>query len=175
MQSYPMRIENPKPARLTPSAPFSMARHFDKKYDTASVAAWLADGARSASEAQHVLEELCARLCDCGLPLWRVDVFVRTLHPEIKGRRFRWQQGSEVSVAIATFGPASRKGLVEHVCASGRNIRQRPTDDKSENEFPLLKELWSDGVTELFATPLVFTTGDVHAAVWTTQQAGGFT
>ena len=151
-----------------------MARHFETNYDTASVVAWLADGARSAPESQDVLAELCVRLRACGLPLWRVDVFVRTLHPEIKGRRFRWQEGHEVSVAIATFGPG-RKSLVEHVCDSRKPIRERPTDDKSQGEFPLLKKLWAEGVTELFATPLVFTTGDVHAAVWTTQQADGFT
>src|SRR5215813_5205076 len=110
-----------------------MARYFGKDYDTASVVTWLADGARSARDPQQVLEELCARLLHCGIPLWRVDVFVRTLHPEVIGRRFRWQQGSEVSVSISTFDlpstSQSRKSLIEHVCASGHTIRQRPADD----------------------------------------------
>lgn len=145
--------------------------------DTSSVVTWLADGARSAPDAQSVLAEVCNRLCDCGVPLWRVDVFVRTLHPEVVGRRFRWQQGNEVSVSATTFFPqpfASRKSLIEHVCRNGDPVRMRPTDDRAQTEFPLLKELWADGVTELFASPLIFTGGDVHAAVWTTQQEGGF-
>ena len=154
-------------------------RFYLSQIRTASVVMWLADGARSAPIAQQVLEELCTRLLDCGIPLWRVDVFVRTLHPEVIGRRFRWQQGTEVSVSMSTFdlpsAPQSRKSFVEYVCASGNTIRKRPTDEGSKTEFPLLEELWANGVTEVFASPLIFTAGDVHAAVWATRQAGGFT
>jgi adenylate cyclase len=42
-------------------------------------------------------------------------------------------------------------------------------------EFPLLLELREEGATDLLVTPLVFTDGDVHAALWTTRQPGGFT
>jgi adenylate cyclase len=42
-------------------------------------------------------------------------------------------------------------------------------------DFPLLLELLEEGATDLLATPLVFTGGDVHAAFWTTCQPGGFT
>ncbi len=42
-------------------------------------------------------------------------------------------------------------------------------------EFPLLRELLEEGATDLLASPLVFTSGDVHAALWTTCQPGGFT
>jgi adenylate cyclase len=66
--------------------------------DVGATAAWLVDGARSASSSQDVLAELCARLVDDGLPLWRVAVFVNTLHPEIMGRRFLWRPGAEVEV-----------------------------------------------------------------------------
>ena len=38
-----------------------------------------------------------------GIPLWRVDVFVRTLHPDITGRRFRWQVDTNVSISSATY------------------------------------------------------------------------
>jgi adenylate cyclase len=59
--------------------------------DTSSAVDWLADGARSAAQSDEVLAELCDRLVACGIPLWRVAVFVNTLHPEIIGRRFIWQ------------------------------------------------------------------------------------
>jgi len=117
------------------------------KCDTSSVVAWLVDGARSAQTPQLVLDEMCRRLCNCDIPLWRVDVFVRTLQPKVVGRRFRWQQGNEVSVSTTTFDLAalkSRTSLVEHVCANATAIRKRPTDLDSEIEFPLLKELWAD-------------------------------
>ena len=57
---------------------------------TKAVIDWLIDGARSAPLAQEVLTAICERLTAAGLPLWRVVVFVRTLHPEVVGRRFVW-------------------------------------------------------------------------------------
>jgi adenylate cyclase len=55
--------------------------------DTSAIAAWLTDGARSATRPQLILAELCERLVACDIPLWRVAVFVRTLHPQIMGYR----------------------------------------------------------------------------------------
>lgn len=49
---------------------------------------WLVDGARSATDSAQVLAELCNRLVACGIPVWRVAVFVRTLHPDVFGRGF---------------------------------------------------------------------------------------
>jgi len=150
-----------------------------ESFDTTPVVNWLVDGARSAPEPQQVLAELCDRLCVCGVPLWRADVFVRTLHPHVIGRRFRWQAGANVSISVSTYdltgADASRKSLVEHVCAGGSSIRIRLTDVESQREFPLLRELQAEGASDLLASPLVFTDGDVHAAVWITQQPGGFT
>jgi hypothetical protein len=69
--------------------------------DTGAIAEWLVDGARSALSPDLVLAELCERLVNCDIPLWRVAVFVRTLHPDVLGRRFLWQLGSSVSTSEA--------------------------------------------------------------------------
>jgi adenylate cyclase len=147
--------------------------------DTRSVADWLLSGARSASESDQALAETCERLCACGVPLWRADIYVRTLHPDVIGRRFRWQHGKEVSVSAATYdaptATGSRQSLIERVCAEGKTLRRRLADANCEKEFPMLLELLEEGATDLLATPLVFTDGDIHAALWTTRQPGGFT
>src|SRR6516165_6727913 len=64
---------------------------------------WLVDGARSTMQAHQMVAELCDRLVGCGIPLWRVAVFVRTLHPYIMGRRFIWRPGAGVVVREAAF------------------------------------------------------------------------
>jgi len=74
-------------------------------YDTRSVVDWLVSGARSASEPYQAVAETCERLCASGIPLWRVDVFVHSLHPDIACRRFRWQLGSDVSMSTTTYDP----------------------------------------------------------------------
>ena len=67
------------------------------------VADWLIDGARSAPQPVQVLAQLSERLVACGIPLWRVAVFVRTLHPRVMGRRFIWRPGTGVEVSEAPF------------------------------------------------------------------------
>ena len=71
--------------------------------DITSVVEWLVDGARSAPEPHQVLAEGSERLCRCGIPLWRVEVFVRTLHPNSPGRAFVWRPGEAVQVRPADF------------------------------------------------------------------------
>ncbi|HYX03946.1 MAG TPA: adenylate/guanylate cyclase domain-containing protein, partial [Reyranella sp.] len=67
--------------------------------DVEPVVQWLIDGARSATRPEDVLGMLCDRVLACGIPLWCAAVFVRTLHPNVAGRRFEWQYGKDVSVS----------------------------------------------------------------------------
>src|ERR1700751_5245158 len=51
----------------------------------------------------QVLTETCERLTAAGVPLWRVGVFVRTLHPDAYGRSFVWRPGADVVINTAGF------------------------------------------------------------------------
>ncbi|MGE5200432.1 MAG: adenylate/guanylate cyclase domain-containing protein [Acidobacteriota bacterium] len=145
---------------------------------TQAIAAWLIDGARSAQEPQAVLAELCGRLVAAGVPLWRVAVFVRTLHPQVMGRRFLWVEGAGVSVTESPHEVIEtaefRDSPVAWVYSEGRPLRRRLCDPGGPVDFPLLAELKAEGVTDYLATPLIFTDGAVHAATWTTRQPQGF-
>jgi adenylate cyclase len=147
--------------------------------DTNSVSAWLADGARSARAPDEVLTELCERLVGSGLPLWRVAVFVRTLHPHILARRFLWRPGAGTSIAEAPYERETseefRQSPVVRIYDTGRAIRRRLADPDCPMDFEILDELRRESVTDYFATPLFFTNGEVHAATWTTRRKGGFT
>ena len=147
--------------------------------DVRSVVDWLVDGARSRMQAHEMLAELCDRLVGCGIPLWRVAVFVRTLHPHIMGRRFIWRPGAGVEVRDAPFdlleSAEFRGSPVAHVYARGKPIRRRLADADCPIEFPMLKELQDEGVSDYLASPLLFTDGEIHLATWTTRRPGGFT
>jgi adenylate cyclase len=144
-----------------------------------SVVDWLVDGARSAPRAEDVLEELCARLVDCGVPLWRVAVFVRTLHPDVMGRRFLWQPGVEVKASSASYEIMEtaefRDSPVVAVYRTGQPIRRHLDDPRCPDDFPILPGLRAEGSTDYAAFPLFFTDGSIHVATWTTKQKGGFT
>ena len=146
--------------------------------DIRAVADWLVDGARSAAQPQHILAELCDWLVACGIPLWRVAVFVRTLHPHIMGRRIIWRPDAEVDIAEAPFelldSAAFLDNPIARVYATGDAIRRKLTDPKGDVDFPVLSELRAQGVTDYLAVPLFFTDGAIHVATWTTRQPGGF-
>jgi len=64
---------------------------------------WLIDGARSGGTSPRLMAEICERLVQAGLPLWRCGIFVRTLHPDIYGRNFVWRPGHEVEVGTVDY------------------------------------------------------------------------
>jgi adenylate cyclase len=142
------------------------------------LADWLIDGARSAASPSRMMAESCERLVRAGLPLWRVGVFVRTLHPDIFGRNFIWRPGAEVEVGTADFGVLDSAEFQHSpliiVFQQGIEVRAR-VDDPQSKRFPVIEDLRTEGVTDYIALPLIFTDGTVHASSWTTKQPGGFT
>ena len=144
-----------------------------------AVADWLIDGARSAPQPQQVLSELCERLLACGIPLWRVAVFVRTLHPNVMGRRLIWRPGAAVEMSEAPFELLDtanfRDSPVARVYSTGEPIRRKLFDPDYSTDFPVLAELRGEGVTDYLASPLFFTDGAVHVVTCTTRAPGGFT
>jgi adenylate cyclase len=139
---------------------------------------WLIDGARSAASPAHMMAETCERLVQAGLPLWRVGVFIRTLHPEIFGRNFIWKPGAEVEIGTVDFGildsPGFHTSPLRIVFTEGIEVRGRP-DDQQSKRFPIVEEMSAEGVTDYIALPVPFIDGSVNASSWTTKQPGGFT
>ena len=142
--------------------------------DTRAVADWLIDGARSAAQADAVLEEMCERLVGCGIPLWRVSVFVRTLHPQFMGRRFIWRPGHGIEVRESPHEMLEsadfRESPVKRVYDTNEPIRRRLADAGCPLDFPILQVLHGEAVTDYLALPLGFTNGEIHVATWTTRE-----
>jgi adenylate cyclase len=139
---------------------------------------WLIDGARSAPVPTRMMSETCERLVQAGLPLWRVGVFVRTLHPDIYGRNFIWRPGAEAEMGTVDFNildaPEFRASPLAIVFTEGTEVRARVGDPESDR-FPIIEDMRAEGVTDYIALPLPFIDGTVNALSWTTKQPGGFT
>jgi adenylate cyclase len=139
---------------------------------------WLVDGARSAANSEHVLAQLCDRLVRAGLPLWRVGVFVRTLHPLAMGRSFVWRPDAGVVVQQAPHALLQEDKFlnspVAKVYATGETLRCRMSVGETPDNFPLLVELRAEGVTDYLALPLLFTNSEIHVATFATRQDRGF-
>jgi adenylate cyclase len=147
--------------------------------DIRTVINWLADGARSAQLSEDVLDELCRGMVEAGIPLWRMAVFVTTLHPDLMGRAFRWWSESGVQVSEAQYDVLETddylKSPVVAVYGTRRLLRRKLADPDCPIDFAVLNEFRAEGATDYAAFPLVFTDGSIHVATWTTRQTGGFT
>jgi adenylate cyclase len=136
----------------------------------------LIEGAGATAPPAVMIKDLCDALVLAGLPLWRVGVFVQTLHPDIFGRNFIWQEGAaEVVTSTVDFdivnSEAFNASALKVVFQEGREVR---CQIDGPVQFPFLDELRAEGATDYIATPLRFIDGSVHAASWTTCQPGGF-
>jgi adenylate cyclase len=144
-----------------------------------SVIAWLIDGARSAVLPQDVLTQMCERLLAAGMPLSRVVVFVRTLHPNVVGRRFVWRPGVATVVDEASFELLDREVFrnspMAQIPTSDAVVRRHLADPDCPLDYPVLADMRKEGVTDYLITPLRFTNNAIHFASWATQQPGGFT
>jgi len=146
--------------------------------DIRSTIDWLVDGARTAASPGDVLSELCERLVAGGLPLWRVNVFVRTLHPDLMGRRLRWELGKALDISETPIQVLSsemfRTSPVLAITQTRHSLRRRLAEPDCAFDFPVLAELKAEGVTDYLITPLHFISGEIHAASWTTRAVAGF-
>jgi len=143
-----------------------------------SLADWLIDGARSALAPTDLMAQTCERLVAGGLPLWRVGVFLRTLHPDIFGRNFIWRPGAEVAVGSVDFdiqeSPEFINSPLRVVFLEGQEVRCR-LGDADDGRFPFLDDMRAEGVTDYIALPIFYADGSIHASSWTTRSPGGFT
>ena len=138
---------------------------------------WLIDGARSARAPSEMMTQACERLVAAGLPLWRVGVFIQTLHPEIFGRNFIWRPGMEVAVGTADFDVQESAEFKQSPLAilyeKVQEVRYR-LDDPESRTFPFFEDMRAEGVTDYLAIPFLFVDGSIHSTSWTTKHPGGF-
>jgi adenylate cyclase len=138
---------------------------------------WLIDGGRSAPSPTRMMAETCERLVQAGLPLWRVAIFVRTLHPDIYGRAFFWRPSTDVVVTNADSDPRDTPEFRDSPLAilydSGQEVRYRLNDPETKR-FPFFEDMRAEGATDYIALPLWFIDGSIHASSWITRRRGGF-
>lgn len=144
------------------------------------VTGWLLSAGRRIGTPGELLSGLCERLVSRRLPLDRVSLHVSTLHPQVRGSRFLWQSGGGPSGELhygrvdTAIDAAYRTSPLYVVHQTGRPIRRRLEDPAAAAEFPILADLRAEGFADYLATPLVFSSGPLQVATWSTRRSGGF-
>ena len=73
-----------------------------KRLDSDDLVQWMLAPPRASESIVELIHGLCLRLSQEGMPLFRVNILVRTLHPQLEFMVFTWQPCDASRVAVNT-------------------------------------------------------------------------
>jgi len=144
------------------------------------VVAWMLHEGRRNTHMREFGDEMCRRVVEAGIPLWRAFCGIHTLHPQITATAYVWRRGEGTAerrtLAHGTEKtPAFMQSPLAEVRRTGRTIRRRLGDPDAALDYPVLEEFRAEGATDYVAMPMVFSSGEINSISWLTDRAGGFT
>lgn len=144
----------------------------------ASISRWLLDHGGTPATDTAVFQGLCERLSSAGLPLARANLSLGDSHPQVFDRSLLWRPGDQLVVTDHPWETRHNRGYRESPLAvihqGAQAVRRRLEGDGAQMDFPILRELKADGVTEYVAMGLSFTDSSRHFVSFATRLAGGF-
>jgi len=150
-----------------------------------ALADWLMARALDSAELEEIFDGCCERLRAAGVPLRRVFMSFRTLHPLFRSMSITWQRGADVSsmghLYESETDPAWRRSPFFHMLErSVPLVRRRLAGPEKLTDFLLLEELAAEGDTDYLAHAINFRSQskeDVPYGIivsWTTDRENGF-
>ena len=107
----------------------------------------------------------------------RITTGVPILHPQIFSFSGLWQLGKGTSERLYR-ADASQPGVLENspikIAYDGKSVRCQMTATPSDGEFPILKDLRRDGITDYIVFPAPFSDGTNKAVSLATTRTNGF-
>ena len=160
----------------------------ENQIDSARVQAlsdWLVEQGLRGATLDDVLAGFCEGLLDLGIPLWRGQIAMRTLHPSFEALTYRWlrEEGVVREEIERSDGPTEewQASPFSHMLDNDLfELRRRLTGPEAQVDFGLLELFRSQGATDYVARIMPFgdsTQADRPAGVltsWTTDRSDGF-
>lgn len=128
---------------------------------------WVLRDAWSASTTGKLLSDLGHRLVDAGIPASRLQLLVRTLHPQLFATSYTWWRHTDAlkEMRLSHTVLASeelRQSPYAPILDGAGGVRRRLDGGVSDGDFPVLRELREQGATDYVAMPLLFSDGQVN-------------
>ena len=128
---------------------------------------------------RELVGNLGKRLVEMGIPVYRIRVNIRTLHPQFIGTVYAWRKDSgEVDELKPTHDILLEERYLKSPYAAifqgAGGMRRRLDIPGVTLDFPVLEELRDEGATDYVAVPLVFSDGRIHAVTIASDRPGGF-
>jgi len=140
---------------------------------------WTENFGRSTGSVSRLVHEVGSRFQACGLPLARLSVIVRTLHPQIAVTGYIWNgETGAMDEFTADHQSQSRESYqqspVRQIFEGSPGLRRRLRDPECPRDFPILEDLDAEGITDYLILPVPFSDGRSYACSWATRDPAGF-
>jgi adenylate cyclase len=141
---------------------------------------WLVTTGRTQLGPRELVAELCKHLVITGVPLARMMLSVRVLHPLVAARGIFWRRGNagcteqiDRDHGVLNDEVYLRSPLYP-AYQHGEAVRRRLVGPEAKLDFPVLEELRAEGLTDYLVLPVRFTDGVRAVTTWATDHPDGF-
>jgi adenylate cyclase len=144
-----------------------------------AIAEWLVGPARRHARGLNVFDEFAWRMLAAGVPLLRITLHARTLHPQFLGTTFTWWRTTAQTVQVLIGHEildvvAEADNPVRRVSVDGETLRRRLSGPGAQLDFPVLHDLSAIGATDYLALPIDSAYGGHYMVSYVTDRVTGF-
>ena len=140
---------------------------------------WVLREAGYCSTRRELVQALGKKFVESGIGVYRMNITIWSLHPEIAGVNFRWMRDTdEVVISEPSYDVFNDPGYLSsplNLVTRGLGGVRQPLDiDKTDFEFPIMAELKDEGATDYVAMPLRFSDEQFHSMTLASDHENGF-
>ncbi|MBB4314971.1 adenylate/guanylate cyclase domain-containing protein [Roseospira marina] len=153
---------------------------WDESWRRNAVVRWLLEDGWRVDSAEGLLNGLGPLLLEMGVPVDRINLAVRVLHPQVFSVAFIWQPGSPVDRREGAYSLLERETYLRSPFHDlntnpGSVIRARLAGSAARSDYPILTDLAEQGFTDYVALALPCGDGRNSAITLSTRAPDGFT
>jgi adenylate cyclase len=114
-----------------------------------------------------------------GVPLSRLRLLIRTLHPQLFAMAYTWLADTgKIEKTRLPHEVLGRRDYMESpfalILESAGGVRRKLEGTSPLLDYPILKELHEQGCTDYVAMPMLFSDGQINIFTLVSKQTGGF-
>lgn len=140
---------------------------------------WLLNDAPHCGSSEELTEAFARQLQTVGIPIWRLAVIIRTLHPQVLAEALRWwTKRPQADVLRVPYeesrSPEFLNSPLVPIYEGAGGIRRRLDIPEPLLDFGILEDLRAEGATDYVAMPITFLDGQINVLTLASDRPGGF-